>query len=281
MLNRISGLSPMTVIVAGLILGGCQTTPLDRALTAADEGSFVFRGIDNYWRGNTSNLSGILDFPSSAKSGQVPLVVLLHGSAGPGYRSRSWGEYFRDNGFATFRLDYYTQRGLTRGGRGGPASAADVYSTLKFLKSHPRIDTTKIAVMGFSRGGSITFLSIDYDEEDTGGIRPAAFIALYGGCERFVPDQGTPNVPILILVGEHDTLTSVEGCRIKMEMGKDYGKDIKTVVYPNAYHGFDDDRTRTVQFGGQSVKMVADSAVTAKARAEVLQTLRRAFGQGV
>jgi dienelactone hydrolase len=271
------------VVIAffGLTLAGCQTAgPPKTTLTASDEGTFAFPGIDNYWRGNTSNLSGTLEFPQGAASNSLPLVVLLHGSAGPGYRSRTWANYFLDNGYATFRLDYYTLRGLTQGGQGGPKAAEDVYSALSVLKTHPRVDTSRIAIMGFSRGGTITARSMNYSADETGGVHPAAFIMLYGGCEGTFFSSDSPDVPILFLVGADDDLVPATACESAMELGQSYDKDVRTVVYPNAYHGFDDNASRTVSFGGSSVRMQPDSDVTAKARVEVLGTLKRAFAKG-
>ena len=254
--------------------------PPKTTLTAADEGTFSFPGIDNYWKGKTSNLSGALDFPATSGDGKVPLVVLLHGSAGPGYRSASWGSYFREHGYASFRLDYYTLRGLTQGGRGGPKTAADVYSALRVLKTHPRIDTSKIAVMGFSRGGTITARSLGYSEDETGGVHPAAFIAVYGGCQGTFFNESTPDVPILFLVGDEDDLVPSDACVAVEEVGKSYGKDVKTVVYKGAHHGFDDNNRRDIYWGGQSVRMYPNGEVTEKARIEVLSTLKRAFTKG-
>jgi dienelactone hydrolase len=270
------------VLVAffGLALGGCQTMgPPKTTLTVTDEGSFSFPGIDNYWKGNTSNLSGTLDFPPASKDARLPLVVLLHGSAGPGYRSRSWASFFREQGYATFRLDYYTLRGLSQGGRGGPKTPYDVYSALRVLATHPKIDTSKVAIMGFSRGASITARSMSYSVDETGGVHPAAFISLYGGCEGTFISGSSPDVPVLYLVGEEDDLVPSRACVSLMKTGESFGKDIKTVVYPDAYHGFDDSISRTVMFGGQTVRMFADGEVTAKARVEVLSTLKRAFAK--
>jgi len=261
------------------LLAACQTTQLKTSLTAEDQGSFKFPGVDNYWKGKTWDLSGTLDFPEAGTGAKYPLIVLSHGSRGPGYRSRTWGELFREHGYATFRLDYYTQRGLSRGGRGGPKTSADIFSALSVLATHPRIDTQKVALMGFSRGGTITDRAISYSPEETGGIHPAAFVILYGGCIFSNSSDVKPDVPVLFLIGDQDDLMSADVCRLAAERGKEAGQDIRTVVYPGAHHGFDGEGTSTVQWGGKSVRMWANQEVTAKARAEVLQTLKRAFAK--
>jgi dienelactone hydrolase len=54
---------------------------------------------------------------------------------------------------------------------------------------------------------------------------------------------------------------------------------VKTIVYPNGFHGFDDNRGRRVRWGNQTVVMHPDNRIRAQARDEVLATLRRAFGE--
>lgn len=259
-----------------LILGGCITAPKKTALTAADAGRFSFPAEKNYWKGKEADLVGTLEFPEGT-SGKVPAMIIMHGSAGMGYRGASWGEFLREHGIATFRIDYFTPRGLNQAGRDGPASPYDVYAGLKILATHPRIDAERIGVMDFSRGGSITLLSLNYDPQETGGVHPQAFVALYPGCQRVQFGRNLPDVPILILVGGEDVLSFAEVCEQRAQEAKAHGKDVKTVVYPGVHHGFDDNNSRTVQWGGRSVRMEANREATQQARGEVLVTLRRAF----
>lgn len=268
---------PLTLV--SVLLSGCVATPQKlTSLNASTEGAFSFPGVDNYWKGKTSDLSGELDFPAEASSSTFPAVVILHGSAGPGYRSDDWARFLNAEGYATFKLDYYTHRGLRRGGRDGPASAGDVYSALAILSTHPKIDKSKIAVMGFSRGGSITLLSTAYRPAYTGGIDPAAFIAFYPGCERIRIDYDTPDAPIAVLLGDKDSLTSKPACEALAEGAGEYRKDVRLYVYEGGYHGFDDNEARTVQWGGTTVRMQPDAVLKARAREDVSELLAEVFG---
>ena len=91
---------------------------------------------------------------------KLPAVVFLHGSGGiggAGNQIDEWSRELNQLGIATFTLDSFAGRGIvstvadqTQLGRLN--MAADSYRALEVLAKHPRIDASRIAVMGFSRG---------------------------------------------------------------------------------------------------------------------------------
>src|SRR5262245_18811117 len=63
--------------------------------------------------GSPVRLSGNLAGPDS--DAEVPVVILLHGSDGPGSGAVwNWSRFLNSKGIATFRLDSYTGRGLSQ-----------------------------------------------------------------------------------------------------------------------------------------------------------------------
>ena len=86
--------------------------------------------------------------------------MLVHGSAGVSPREDRWAEELRQAGAATFVLDTFTGRAIasTEADQSQISSLAmigDAYRALELLATHPRIDSARIAVMGFSKGGAV------------------------------------------------------------------------------------------------------------------------------
>ena len=241
------------------------------SLTAGDEGYIRFPTERVYWEGKKIDLTGSLSFPEGA-TGKVPAMVIMHGSAGQGYRDASWSDFFLDHGIATFRVDYYATRGLTRGGRGGPKNPYDLTDAIKFLKTHPRIDATKIGTMGFSRGGSIVMATLQMNAREFGGNKPVLNVNMYGNCINGV-DKGTTDAPVVVIVGDKDDLQPSTLCEGLGENAKRFDKDFRIHVIPGATHAFDDNKGGTIQWGGQTVTISPSGQATAEARRIVLAAL--------
>src|SRR5271165_576188 len=133
------------------------------------------------------SIAGRLSFPD-AQSDNLPAVLILHGSAGPSGREGGYARALNDAGFATLEPDQWSARGLKGGAEGRPRTVAetlpDVYGARKFLASHPRIDPTRIAVMGFSFGAVASMLSATRAYNDRFAPRDgfAAIMPVYPVC---------------------------------------------------------------------------------------------------
>ena len=69
-----------------------------------------------------------------------------------------WERELNATGVSTFALDGFTGRGLTQVSTdqallGRLNFILDIYRALDVLAKHPRVDSQRIALMGFSRGG--------------------------------------------------------------------------------------------------------------------------------
>ena len=188
-------------------------------------------------------VSGELRLPAGTE--RVPAVVLSHSAGGVAEdRDLAWAERFVSIGIAVFIVDSFTPRGV-KGFANQPsfaASVADVYAALRLLVTHPRIDPARIALMGFSRGGTVALTAALEPVRRVGapnGARFAAHVALYPGCNtRYLADRIT-GAPMLMLLGAADDQAPPEPCRRYGEWFRDRGAPIKVVVYPGAHHLFD------------------------------------------
>jgi dienelactone hydrolase len=180
---------------------------------------------------------------------RLPAVIVLHGSGGLTDREDIWGREFNALGIATLMIDSFTPRGiattisnqdqLTR-----MAQVLDAYRGLELLAKHPRIDATRVAVIGFSRGGGAAHWTalkrFHAMHGPADGLAFAGHIAFYPTCNRnFLDAEATTGKPIRIFHGTADDYIPVGSCRIYVQRLKKAGNDITLTEYVGAHHGFD------------------------------------------
>ena len=196
---------------------------------------------------------GDLGLPRSG-AGRVPAVILIHGSEGVGPREVRWAEELAEIGVAAFIVDSTTGRGLKNvtSDLSSGAMIVDVYRALGLLATHPRIDPSRIALMGGSRGCVVSlFASLTRFRRMHGpaGVEFAAYLPFYPGCvvDHIGGDQVSDR-PIRIFHGQADDWTPVGPCREYAERLRRAGKDVQITEYPGAHHAFDDPSLPPAQF---------------------------------
>lgn len=215
-------------------------------LTTAD----ILKGETN---GSAGTIAGELRLPVTSVL-RVPAVVLLHGDAGVLANQAAWIDALTVAGIAVFTLDSFTGRAAVSAtvtivsieGAGkvtGFGRVVDAYKALGLLSQHPRIDSTRIALMGFSSGGRTTLNSAmtrfarTYAAPNTAF---AAYIALYPACNiKLNDDEALNPVPVRIFHGAADVITLAAPCRDYVQRLSSNGADIEFASFADAHHGFD------------------------------------------
>lgn len=205
----------------------------------------TFRGMYKKTVTLDEPIYGDLSFPKGMQAGErVPAVVIMHSSGGVTDSVYSWAQYFNDMGVASFVVNSFTPRGIQRTAENQsllsfPASAADALTALRLLATDPAIDSKKIGVIGFSRGGGAALHSSfekvreSIINDDT---RFAIHLLFYPSCSEYAKTTGAP---IRIFVGTNDSYNTVEGCQFNVAALRSTGADVDITVYDGAEHGFD------------------------------------------
>jgi len=206
----------------------------------------------DFLRGNASagtpvTLSGRLIVPRD--TGRQPVVILLHGSDGPRSASAGgWQDHLNGKGIATLRLDSFTGRGLKdisgeQNSFGQFVQLYDAYRAADALAEHPRVDGSRIVLMGFSRGGNAALYSAMRRFQTAFGPAKARLIAhlpFYAACNfELVGELDVTAAPIRLFHGALDDWTPIAPCRAYVDRLAAAGRDATITEYAGARHAFD------------------------------------------
>lgn len=219
------------------------------------------------------NIVGHLFLPPGAE--RAPAVVLVHGSGGvyPAYLDY-WPKKLNAAGFAVLAIDMFGPRGVQSTADDQalvPSSAdlADAFNALALLATHPRVDPKRIAVMGFSRGGTVAWRSslerVIRSQKLPDGLRFAAHVPMYtGGCagsQRVLVKPGVfAKEPMLFIHGDADDYTPIEPCKAFADEIRQSGTPVEFVVIPGAHHKFDQEDLRR-RYNRAAVRAKADCPI--------------------
>ena len=232
-----------------------------QTLGASDEGEIAFLTTNSLQRkdnvsfhffdGPPITITGTLRLPAGA--GPFPAVVLAHGCSGIRNVEQGWQSKLREYGYATLVIDSFTTRRLkeacTFPSILNPVQRVpDVYGALKILATHPKIQADRIALTGFSHGGTVSVLSsLEWARNKYAGLAGAVFrgfLPFYPFCQYEFPEFDRVSAPVRLHMGDRDDWLPVKACVDWVNRLKAAGFDATATLYPGAHHGFDNGRAR-------------------------------------
>jgi len=142
-------------------------------------------------------------------------------------------------GYFVVFVDYLSRRQLTDCGGGRYVThaqvAADIHEAARWIQAKPDVDPSKIFVIGWSYGaGGVLAALRTLPPESPPLLAKAAMY--YPDCRRAMP-WSSPSVSALMLMGAMDQVALPGLCDPVVKAVPPNG--LRTVLYPNARHGFD------------------------------------------
>ena len=193
--------------------------------------------------GKSSTIGGELRLPPG--SGRFPAVVLMPASGGVGANVNDWADELNSIGVAAFIVDSFTGRAIHDTVRelGHFAMIVDAYRALDLLSKHPRIDSSRIAVMGFSKGAAVAlYASMKRFQKmwAPSNAEFSAYIPFYAPCGTpLIDDEQVSDRPIRLFHGLADDFVPAAPCQQYVERLRRAGKDVQITIYDGARHLFD------------------------------------------
>ncbi|MBY5541014.1 dienelactone hydrolase family protein [Rhizobium leguminosarum] len=182
-------------------------------------------------------LQGYLSRPLG--DGPFPAVVVLHGCEGMRLSIKElWPKRLLSWGYVVLVVDSFTTRNIKDTCQSHlPDRVFDAYGALSFLSKQSFVDIRRVALMGFSTGGTATLEGTKIEgNEQLMDHKFQAAVAYYPRCAA---TQGDATVPILILTGERDNWSPADRCRKRLANLSDDSPPIELNVYKGTYHDFD------------------------------------------
>ena len=158
----------------------------------------------------------------------------------------------------------------------------DVLATLNWVATQPWAHANKIALLGWSHGGSAVLAATESAHREVAAqtVKPALAVAFYPGCSAAAKANYQPNTKLILMLGDKDDWTPPAPC---IALGKAVGAEVN--VFADSYHDFDNPEgsvklRKNVPNGinpGQGVHAGANPAAREKAYARLLGALRTVF----
>ena len=158
----------------------------------------------------------------------------------------------------------------------------DALATLNWVAAQAWATPSKIALLGWSHGGSAVLASTQQQHPEVlaQSVRAAVAIAFYPGCSAAARANYQPNAPLILMLGEKDDWTPPGPC---IALGQAVGAEVN--VFADSHHDFDNPvgvvkLRKEVPNGvnpGQGVHAGPNPAAREKAYAQVFEALRVAF----
>jgi dienelactone hydrolase len=220
-----------------------------------------------------------LDISAPAGAQELPVVLIVQGTGTVGSREAGWARWFNERGLAAVVIHSAAARGLRNfAGSHIEDYSEDIPVTLAQLAGDPRLDTTRFALIGFSRGGSVVLMAGKlYGDKP---VRPALVFAFYPGTPGRCANEHDAQTEVHIFNGLADEWALHHGllglCRSSQ------AGNLRIHEFPGAHHGFDDTKSmsfRSGATGSREFHLLPNPEATAEARETIAEALTRVWGE--
>ena len=295
---------PLTLLFVFASLAWAAPVPTER---------ITLPSLDRDAAGRPVAITALFFRPPQVPAGaSVPLVVALHGCGGmfsrrPGSETQLsrrfalWTQAMLDDGYAVLLPDSFNPRGrrevcTIRSGERTISPAVrrlDALGALAFASRLPGVDTARIALVGWSHGGSTTLAAVNGADASVAAYRSQsgeapwirAAVAFYPGCAAALRagPRWQPAAPVAIHIGELDDWTAAAPCVSLGEARRGSDPAVTVDVYAGSHHGFDAPSGRVVLLSevpngvrpGEGVHVGPNPAARALVNERVRDYLRR------
>jgi dienelactone hydrolase len=215
--------------------------------------------------GRPVRIQGLLFSPAEAAAGRRPAVLALHGCGGMysvlkskrdalSMRHQAMADLLVAEGYIVLFPDSFRSRGveeictiesrrrtITQRNR-----LSDTLGALAWLQQREDVQPDRIAVLGWSHGGSAVLAGLNAKQAAVAGRKAAADyfragVAFYPGCSDSL--QVRPGyslaAPLTLFVAGSDDWTPPGPCVNLAGRLRDAGEPVEITVYADTYHGFD------------------------------------------
>jgi len=243
------------ILLIALAVAGCAGATGREAAVETKTLSYEHDGVE---------LEGRLAVPAGVE-GRVPGVLVCHAWKGIRDHERRTAERLAADGFVAFALDIYgkgvrpetreeaaKQAGRYRGDRA--LLRARARAGLEVLRTHPNVDASGIAAIGYCFGGG-TVLELARSGADVAGV-----VSFHGNLDTPDPsDAENVRAKVLVLHGAADPHVPMGQVEAFAEEMHGAGVDWRLVMYGGAVHAFTDpaagdDPSRGAAYDEQAAK---------------------------
>ena len=232
------------------------------------------------YKDGDQELEGYLAYDSS-RQGKRPGVLIVHEWWGLNDYPKHRAQQLAGLGYIAFAADIYGKGVVatnqeTAGKLAGQLKAdrevlrRRVAAALDVLKANPRVDTSRIAAIGYCFGGTCVL------ELARGGADLAGVVSFHGGLDTPHPEAtAKPKAAILACHGANDTYVTPEAVEAFWKEMKGCDADWQLNVYAGAVHSFTNPDSGNDPSKGVAYNATADK----RSWADMLQFFNRIFAE--
>jgi len=211
--------------------------------------SFVTNVVPETTNDKPIKVQAKLYLPKSAKFPLSAVIIAPSSSGVEEVREVYYARRLVEAGMAALVIDSFSSRGLTDSQYDQSLIEQwdienDAIAALAVLAADRRFKADRIAIMGVSKGGTVsmdTALEIRRQWMGVQDLSFAAHVAISPDCTWITRNARTTGVPILFMLAELDDQTPAKPCLEEAERIRNAGNErVETKVYKGAHHAWEE-----------------------------------------